>query len=49
MAQEWLNALALVSIEAEEAKKLEIERTIDIFRCQRKKPDQIDLKFNVIC
>ena len=31
MAQERLNALAVISIKAEEAKKLEIDRMIDIF------------------
>ena len=31
MAQERLNALAIISIEVEEARKLEIDKMIDIF------------------
>ena len=45
MAQERLNALAVISIEVEEARKLEIDKMIDIF-AERKRPDQVGLKFS---
>ena len=48
MVQERLNALAVISIEVEEAKKLEIDKIIDIF-AKKNELKQFGCNINCVC
>ena len=43
MAQERLNALAIISIEAEETKKVEIDRMIDVFAQKKARSNRLKI------